>query len=150
MILCRLIYASKRDVRIPLNVHDIVRVSRKNNAAAGVTGFLFFDEKYFAQVLEGPRDDVNATYHRIIRDERHRDVVLMSCEEIQNRLFAYWSMGLHDGMDDATRTYLLEACSLRELDLNCLTADNMLQFLLRLARITRKIDELNAMMAMKC
>ena len=150
MILCRLIYASKRDVRTALNVHDLVRVSRKNNAASGVTGFLFFDENCFIQALEGSREDVSVTYNRIARDPRHRDVVLMSCEEISVRKFPYWSMGLHEGMDHATRTYLLEAFSLRQLDLSSLSADSLLQFLLRLAKITRKLDELNAMMTLKC
>jgi hypothetical protein len=100
--------------------------------------------------LEGSREDVSATYNRIVRDPRHRDVVLMSCEEISVRQFPYWSMGLHEGMDVATRTYLLEAFSLRELDLSSLTADSLLQFLLRLVKITRKLDELSAMLTLKC
>jgi hypothetical protein len=58
------------------------------------TGFLFYDGKRFAQVLEGPRVAVSDTYGRILRDARHRDIVLISCEERAKRQFGYWSIGL--------------------------------------------------------
>ena len=37
---------------------------------------------------------VNALYNRIAADTRHRDVVILSYEEICERSFANWSMGL--------------------------------------------------------
>ncbi len=37
---------------------------------------------------------VNALYNQIAADPRHRDVVILSYEEISERQFASWSMGL--------------------------------------------------------
>jgi hypothetical protein len=37
---------------------------------------------------------VNALYNQIAADARHKDVVILSYEEISERRFANWSMGL--------------------------------------------------------
>jgi Sensors of blue-light using FAD len=150
MTVCQLLYVSRRAPAVPLSIAHLLAVSRKKNAEAGLTGFLFFDGERFAQVLEGPDAGVRDTYARITRDARHRDIVLMSCEAIAARQFGYWSMGLQEGMDDETRLYLLEALTLSERDLAALRSKDLLQFLLRLANITRKLDEMNAMLAQKC
>ena len=47
-------------------------------------------------MLEGGRSQVSALYNRIAADARHRDVVLLSYEEIGERRFAGWAMGLID------------------------------------------------------
>ncbi len=47
-------------------------------------------------MLEGGRAQVSALYNRIAADARHRDVVLLSYEEIGERRFAGWAMGLID------------------------------------------------------
>ena len=39
------------------------------------------------------RGPVSALYNRIAQDERHRDVALLSYEEIGERSFSGWSMG---------------------------------------------------------
>jgi len=44
-------------------------------------------------VIEGGRATVSQLYSRIIKDERHRDVVLLKYEEITERRFAGWTMG---------------------------------------------------------
>ncbi len=49
--------------------------------------------KIFMQVLEGGRGAVSALYNRIAQDPRHRDIVLLSYEEIGERSFSGWSMG---------------------------------------------------------
>ena len=68
--------------------------SRKaNNPRSGVTGVLCFSDGIFLQVLEGGRTAVSALYNRIAADPRHRDVVLLSYEEIGERRFAGWAMG---------------------------------------------------------
>lgn len=71
----------------------IVRKSKANNPAVGVTGVLCFSEGIFLQVLEGGRGPVNALYNRIAADPRHTQVELMAYEEIGERRFAGWSMG---------------------------------------------------------
>ena len=54
---------------------------------------LCFSGGIFLQVLEGGRSQVSALYNRISADPRHRDVVLLSYDEIGERSFAGWSMG---------------------------------------------------------
>jgi hypothetical protein len=71
----------------------ILKKSKANNPAIGITGVLCFSGGIFLQVLEGGRAGINQLYNRIAADPRHTDVVLLSYEEIGERRFAGWSMG---------------------------------------------------------
>jgi hypothetical protein len=46
------------------------------------------------QVLEGERSKVNLLYARIMADRNHRNIELLSMEEITQRSFGQWSMAL--------------------------------------------------------
>jgi hypothetical protein len=93
-MLVRLMYASRATAPLkPETLNAILKKSTTNNPAAGVTGVLCFSGDIFLQVLEGGRSQVSALYNRIARDERHRDVVLLSYDEIEERSFAGWAMG---------------------------------------------------------
>jgi len=93
-MLVRLLYASRAAEALSSEVVDgILTVSRKSNTALGVTGLLCHSGDNFIQVLEGGRDAVSQLYSRIVRDPRHRDVVLLKYEEIRERRFAGWTMG---------------------------------------------------------
>jgi hypothetical protein len=74
-------------------LRSILSASRRNNQAAGVTGFLIFDRDSFLQVLEGPRDALDATMARIAQDDRHRDVSVLDVRPIGQRSFHAWMMG---------------------------------------------------------
>jgi hypothetical protein len=92
----RLVYYSRNriaepDVRGPAEIDQILAASRVNNAAVGITGALMFNAGYFAQVLEGPQQAVEATFERIQQDARHGDVSLLSFDEAAPA-FAAWSM----------------------------------------------------------
>jgi hypothetical protein len=94
-MLVRLMYVSRA---VPALDHeelvDIVRQSRTNNLAHGVTGVLCSSSHgIFLQVLEGGRSAVNQLYNRITADPRHTQVELLRYEEIGERRFAGWSMG---------------------------------------------------------
>lgn len=95
--LYRLVYASRNllgasetDTRAA--VERILEASRRNNARAGVTGALMFNDGAFAQVLEGPQKGVEDTFERIQRDLRHSDVTVLECRPVTQRSFAEWSM----------------------------------------------------------
>ena len=45
------------------------------------------------QCLEESRKAVNATYHRILNDKRHRNIIMLNYCEIAEREFEKWSMG---------------------------------------------------------
>ena len=93
-MLVRLLYASRA---VPAVDHEellaILKKSKTNNLAHGVTGVLCFSEGIFMQVLEGGRGPVNQLYNRIVSDSRHTDVELLSYAEVGERRFAGWSMG---------------------------------------------------------
>lgn len=94
MRLIQLVYASRLTPGTAgSELTSIVDVSRRNNGRAGITGALCFSVDYFLQCLEGERGAVNATYHRILRDPRHSDAVILRYAEIASRDFAEWSMG---------------------------------------------------------
>lgn len=93
-MLVRLLYASR--AVSPLGEAElaaILKQSREHNPAEGLTGLLCYSDGIFMQVLEGGREAVNARYKHIVADPRHRDVILLSYEEVGERHFAGWSMG---------------------------------------------------------
>jgi len=93
-MLVRLMYASRATETVTQEeLTAILRKSKANNPAVGVTGVLCFSGGIFLQLLEGGRNQVSALYNRIAADPRHRDVVLLSYDEIDERRFAHWSMG---------------------------------------------------------
>jgi hypothetical protein len=93
-MLVRLMYASRAAESVNQDtLAAIIKKSKVHNPAVGVTGVLCFSEGLFLQVLEGGRLPVSLLYNRIASDTRHRDVALLSYEEIGERKFAGWAMG---------------------------------------------------------
>jgi len=95
--LYRLVYHSRNLIsgiptQIAAEVAKILEASQRNNSQVAVTGALIFNTGMFAQVLEGARKDIEATFEQIQRDERHGDVEVLAFEEAQSRGFASWSM----------------------------------------------------------
>lgn len=66
----------------------------EHNRAHGLTGVLLAFEGFFLQCIEGEPDAVQRVFARIERDPRHGSVVLLSVEQIGERHFADWNMGL--------------------------------------------------------
>ena len=93
-MLVRLLYASRAAADVSADeLAAILRKSKANNPANGITGALCFSGGIFLQLLEGGRTQVNRLYGRIVADPRHTDVELLSYEEIDERMFSGWSMG---------------------------------------------------------
>jgi hypothetical protein len=96
-MLVRLMYASRAVDTIDQDaLLAILRKSKNNNPPLGVTGVLCYSSGIFLQVLEGGRSAVNRLYGRIVSDPRHRQVELLSYDEIGERRFAGWAMGQVD------------------------------------------------------
>lgn len=94
MFLVRLIYTSKTSSHFgPEDIENILEKARSNNLKNNVTGLLCFNNKYFLQCLEGSREKVNNTYHQILNDKRHSDIIMLNYSEIAEREFEQWSMG---------------------------------------------------------
>jgi hypothetical protein len=94
-MLVRLIYASRAvDPQSYEATEAILTSSRSHNPAWGITGILCYGNGIYLQALEGGRTAVNELYGQIQRDPRHKDVVLLSYAEINERSFGGWTMGL--------------------------------------------------------
>ena len=95
-MLVRLMYASRATESVGAEaLAAILKKSKEKNPSIGVTGVLCYctNARIFLQVLEGGRNPVSALYNRIAQDPRHRDVALLSYEEIGERHFSGWAMG---------------------------------------------------------
>lgn len=79
-----------------IEMRDIADTAQSRNAAADVTGALYFDTKLFFQVLEGPEDAIRKIYESILRDPRHHEIKLLQDGPAHKRRFHGWSMKIVD------------------------------------------------------
>jgi hypothetical protein len=92
-MLVRLLYVSRAVDSSGPAVEAILAQSRSHNPACGITGILCYGGGTFLQAIEGGRNAINDLYGHIVRDPRHKDVVLLHYEEISERRFGGWTMG---------------------------------------------------------
>ena len=94
-MLVRLLYASRAAKALSAkSVAGILNDCQRNNPAHGITGVLCYSDEIFLQELEGGRDAVCETFNSIVLDARHDQVLLLSFDEISERRFGGWTMGL--------------------------------------------------------
>lgn len=74
------------------NVGRILLTSRRNNAARGVVGGLYYGDGCFFQYLEGEENSVRALFDAIAGDSRHGDVRVVLDKPIDALSFHGWSM----------------------------------------------------------
>jgi len=93
MVLVRLICVSKMTEACDLAaIENILKVSRRKNAARRITGMLCYDPMFFMQCLEGPKKAVNDLFGDLARDNRHSRVTILEYQDIETRSFSEWSM----------------------------------------------------------
>jgi hypothetical protein len=90
----RVIYVSEKTDSSDAGLAQIIVSSTKNNPETGVTGCLLSGSNSFLQLLEGPRQTIDRLYVTISADSRHKNVVMLTDEDIDERLFESWSMKL--------------------------------------------------------
>ena len=97
--LLRLVYASKINFDPATNakaidpvIADILAQSRRNNEPNNIGGVLCYGDGFFFQCLEGERGRVEQLYDRLLNDDRHREVTLLSKHPVAQRMFKLWSM----------------------------------------------------------
>ena len=92
MDLIQLVYSS-RPFGFDLSMlGNILMRSRRNNQRDDVTGALICRADLYLQWLEGPQAAVEATYAKILKDDRHLDIVCRITRPTTVRLFPQWSM----------------------------------------------------------
>ncbi|WP_029011090.1 BLUF domain-containing protein [Azospirillum halopraeferens] len=92
MYLSRLIYFSRPKAPGDSDIESILLRSRSNNFLHGITGVLFYNGRWFVQILEGGRLPVTRLFAAIAADPRHEDVCLVEFTRISERSFADWEM----------------------------------------------------------
>jgi len=94
-MLVRLLYVSQPTGPITTTVTTLIlEKSCAYNKKENITGVLCQGSDLWIQVLEGERSQVNLLYSRIMADRSHRNIELLSMEEITHRQFGQWSMAL--------------------------------------------------------
>jgi len=93
--LSQIIYVSQPFGYDAAILSNILLDARRCNERDGVTGALVCRHEIFLQLLEGPTAEVEATYARILRDDRHVSPRKLVSRSISRRMFADWAM-LHD------------------------------------------------------
>ncbi|MFD0988279.1 BLUF domain-containing protein [Methyloligella solikamskensis] len=80
------------DGELKNTLEEVDADSRRNNAAADLTGVLFCENRHFLQVLEGEEDALRAAMARIEKDHRHRNIEILVDQSIESRSFPDWSL----------------------------------------------------------
>ena len=95
-MLVRLLYVSRATESTTESLEAILQRARRHNAEHGITGILCYSNNIFMQLLEGGREEVNCLYSEIQRDSHHTNVQLLHYDEITEREYPGWTMGLVD------------------------------------------------------
>ncbi|MDC1506524.1 BLUF domain-containing protein, partial [Oceanospirillaceae bacterium] len=77
----QIIYTSKPVALEDNTIDEILASSHKYNSKSGVTGLLIFGVELYMQFLEGPVQELDETFNRIKRDNRHADKITLFCGE---------------------------------------------------------------------
>jgi hypothetical protein len=101
MSLTQLVYASRPFGFDAAMLNGILSDARRLNPPNDVTGALICRADLYLQLLEGPKEAVEATFARIAKDDRHLEVQRLVSRPIDQRLFPDWAM-----RDDPARSWM--------------------------------------------
>ncbi|HOC99405.1 MAG TPA: BLUF domain-containing protein [Myxococcota bacterium] len=104
----RVRYVSRfRENMSPAAIQALAREASEFNSGHQITGALLATGQIFFQMIEGPRQEIDALWSKIKADPRHVDVVILSSEEGGlSRLCPDWSMKTIDLSIDASEATL--------------------------------------------
>ena len=95
MRLFRLAYCSRSKKAFSFaELKELIHKAKVNNKEKNVSGILFYTDNYFFQCLEGSQEEINDLYLKIANDARHGAIRLLSYNQVEQRLFSDWGMGL--------------------------------------------------------
>lgn len=93
--LVRLTYASTTTAKpatIRQDLLDIMQAAQLHNGNNSIGGVLYYGNDYFFQWLEGRKSQIDALYKKILKDQRHKGIVLLSYEQIESPRFQGWEL----------------------------------------------------------
>ena len=128
MSLTQIIYSSKPFGFDASVLDDILTVSRFNNSRDDITGTLICRADMYLQLIEGPDAAIQATYARIIGDDRHLEVNQLVSRVVTERMFPKWAM-----RDDPARSWMWSQAEVSAGAIQAATPDQILAIFERLA-----------------
>jgi Sensors of blue-light using FAD len=97
----RIIYCSQATSDVtPEELVALLESSRVNNERFGLSGMLLYSSQSFLQVLEGEQSALEATYGRILADDRHNNLRMLMNADVPAPMFPDWTMGFEHVDDD--------------------------------------------------
>lgn len=135
MSLTQIIYSSKPFGFDASVLDDILTISRVLNARDDITGTLICRADMYLQLIEGPDEAIQATYARIIGDDRHLGINLLVSRQITERMFPKWAM-----RDDPARSWMWTQAEVSGGAIQSTTPDKIVAIFERIAE--ENADEL--------
>ena len=86
------------------DLEQLVAKARERNRSLGVTGMLLYENGRYLQTLEGPPQGLRKVWESIRRDERHRDIEVLTEHMVASRLFSDWDLLLYSREEEPGRT----------------------------------------------
>ena len=74
------------------DLESLLTNAKINNLNLNVTGMLVYHDGSFIQILEGDKDQVESLFHKISKDKRHNNIILIDERNIDTRCFPNWDM----------------------------------------------------------
>lgn len=128
MALVQIIYASRPFGFDQATLSNLLLDSRRANQRDNITGALIARHDLYLQLLEGPQPKVEAVYDRILKDDRHVDIMKLMDRRVETRLFPGWAM-----RDDPADSWVWTIEEVRDGAIERTTEDEVLGFFIRLA-----------------
>jgi hypothetical protein len=102
MAIIALAYVSRaaQDFDVPA-LQTLAKLAAEKNSRLAVTGYLSFRQGVFLQYLEGEQQVIEELMNTISADERHQVVRQIQLGELDDRVFADWSMRFLSASDFA-------------------------------------------------
>ena len=72
------------------DIEKFMEGNRERNKLAGLASILLSTDRYYLNLIEGHRADVNYLYNKITRDSSHRDCTLLRYIDVKKREFHNW------------------------------------------------------------
>lgn len=88
-------------------LENIRLAGQRHNSARQISSALICSDHLFAQVLEGPVEDIEPLFERILTDTRHSDISVVEAAHVPNREFPDWSMATVE--QNADNRYLFDS-----------------------------------------
>jgi hypothetical protein len=82
-------YLEKEDIDF------LLKQSCEYNLKNSITGILLYIDGDFIQVLEGDKTTICFLFEKIKSDKRHKGIICVINETVQQRQFSDWSMGYY-------------------------------------------------------